>query len=493
MKNSIFNFKAKWLLVSLVLMFAYTSAWATTIASWGKVSIAASTDVTASGGTLSGTAKFQSDKAMTSEGTNAFYGGTAGGAVITFSGLTLTGYRNIKMTYYGRASKGGYFSVEYSTNGSDYYDLVSYGQVKADYSAYAFSGSEEQFLIEGIPATATHLKLTHSQSQGSLYFGTVVISGDLASECSEGIATGIAIGDTITFYESSNTKEMTAISDGRGTATGYSSAPEGTMKFVVEAGNASGTLSFKNGTKYLGMQEGGNVKLELQNSKTNSSSWVVDMSSYSSVEIKNYSYNTYFLKYNSTANQFSSYTTNATNTHWIKIYHPCLHVYNVTYDGNSNTGGMVPVDNTNYTTGSTVTVLGNTGTLTRTDCTFDGWNTAANGSGTSYAAGATFSITEDVTLYAKWTCTVTWMINGVEYTTAGPTRSVVAGNKVTVLPPNPDPDDVSCSGTDFMGWTATNMGADLGKSAPADLFMTAGTSPTITGNITFYAVFADPD
>ncbi len=80
--------------------------------------------------------------------------------------------------------------------------------------------------------------------------------------------------------------------------------------------------------------------------------------------------------------------------------------YTVTYDGNGNTGGSVPVDSTNYEQGQTVTVLGNTGNLVKSGYTFSGWNTAANGSGTNYAASgaATFTMgSANVTLYAKWT------------------------------------------------------------------------------------------
>ena len=40
--------------------------------------------------------------------------------------------------------------------------------------------------------------------------------------------------------------------------------------------------------------------------------------------------------------------------------------------------------------------------LTRTGYTFDGWNTAANGSGTSYAPTNTFAITGNTILYAQW-------------------------------------------------------------------------------------------
>ena len=77
--------------------------------------------------------------------------------------------------------------------------------------------------------------------------------------------------------------------------------------------------------------------------------------------------------------------------------------YAVAYDGNNATGGTVPAPNTTYLPGETVTVLGNTGNLERTGYTFAGWNTAANGSGTSYTAGATFAINSSVTFYAKWT------------------------------------------------------------------------------------------
>jgi uncharacterized repeat protein (TIGR02543 family) len=43
----------------------------------------------------------------------------------------------------------------------------------------------------------------------------------------------------------------------------------------------------------------------------------------------------------------------------------------------------------------------------RTGYTFTGWNTAQNGSGTPYAAGANFSFASDLTLYAQWELTPT--------------------------------------------------------------------------------------
>ena len=73
----------------------------------------------------------------------------------------------------------------------------------------------------------------------------------------------------------------------------------------------------------------------------------------------------------------------------------------VIYNGNGSTSGSVPVDNTTYNSGDTVTVRGNTGTLTRSGETFASWNTAANGTGSVEFPAATFVIgAADVTLFA---------------------------------------------------------------------------------------------
>ena len=75
--------------------------------------------------------------------------------------------------------------------------------------------------------------------------------------------------------------------------------------------------------------------------------------------------------------------------------------FTVTYNGNNETSGVVPVDESTYSIGSNVTVLGNSGSLSKTGYIFDGWNTAANGYGTNYVDGIITIIT-NTTLYAKW-------------------------------------------------------------------------------------------
>ena len=86
--------------------------------------------------------------------------------------------------------------------------------------------------------------------------------------------------------------------------------------------------------------------------------------------------------------------------------------YTVVYSGNESEGGASPSDANNYTAGSTVTVLGNTGNLVRTGYAFSGWNTAANGSGTNYSPSDTFSMgSSNVTLYAEWNAVPTYTVS----------------------------------------------------------------------------------
>ena len=77
----------------------------------------------------------------------------------------------------------------------------------------------------------------------------------------------------------------------------------------------------------------------------------------------------------------------------------------VTYSGNGSTNGSVPVDSASpYSSYATVSVLG-PGSLAKSGSTFTGWNTKANGTGTSYAPGSTLTILAATKLYAIWTAT----------------------------------------------------------------------------------------
>ena len=80
----------------------------------------------------------------------------------------------------------------------------------------------------------------------------------------------------------------------------------------------------------------------------------------------------------------ANYTDNAGDTLYAKW---TADTYAVTFDDNDSTTGVAPSDQTK-THNVTLVLAANTGTLVKTGYTFAGWNTLANGLGTSYAEGA---------------------------------------------------------------------------------------------------------
>ena len=160
--------------------------------------------------------------------------------------------------------------------------------------------------------------------------------------------------------------------------------------------------------------------------------------------------------------------------------------YTVAYNGNTNTSGNVPTDGSSpYTSGSTVTVLGNSGSpvLAKSGSTFSGWNTAANGSGTSYSQGNTFTINSNTILYAQWTpVTYTVAYNGNTNTSGNvPTDGsspYTSGSTVTVLGNSGSP-VLAKSEFTFTGWNTAANGSGTSYSQ--------GNTFTINANTILYA------
>lgn len=171
---------------------------------------------------------------------------------------------------------------------------------------------------------------------------------------------------------------------------------------------------------------------------------------------------------------------------WVRSAGAVLYIRNtVTYDGNSSSSGSAPSDSSFYVPGQTVTALGNTGTLARTGYAFGGWNTAANGSGSTYSAGQTFNMgSSSLTLYARWTInsySVTYDGNGNTGGSAPNTASYNYNATVTVAA-----NTGSLTKTSFypMAWNTAVDGSGT--------IYTLGTGTFAMGaaNITLYAHWA---
>lgn len=80
---------------------------------------------------------------------------------------------------------------------------------------------------------------------------------------------------------------------------------------------------------------------------------------------------------------------------------PALAPATITFNANGGSGTVPSAINTYVGVANTIP----SNSLTRTGYTFNGWNTASDGSGTAYATGSTITPTGNVTLYAQWKTT----------------------------------------------------------------------------------------
>jgi uncharacterized repeat protein (TIGR02543 family) len=156
--------------------------------------------------------------------------------------------------------------------------------------------------------------------------------------------------------------------------------------------------------------------------------------------------------------------------------------FTASFNGNGSTSGSTAVES-NHTPGP-LTANG----FSRTGYAFAGWNTMANGNGNTYADGATYAFTADVTLFAQWTAnapfTVTFNGNG---STSGST-ALETNNAPSALNAN----GFSRTGFAFVSWNTMSNGngtayADAAPypfTASATLFAqwTANPSFTVTFN-----------
>ncbi|MCR4562163.1 MAG: InlB B-repeat-containing protein [Bacilli bacterium] len=175
----------------------------------------------------------------------------------------------------------------------------------------------------------------------------------------------------------------------------------------------------------------------------------------------------------------SSITMNADVTLYA-VWEVITHTLN--YDGNGATSGSAPTDSNEYDEGTNATVLGNTGNLAKSGYAFNGWNTANDGSGTSYSAGDYITMNSDITLFAVWeviTHTLTYNANGATSGSA-PTDSneYNEGTNATVLG---NTGNLAKTGYTFNGWNTSNDGNGTSYEEDDSILMNS--------DITLYALW----
>ena len=157
--------------------------------------------------------------------------------------------------------------------------------------------------------------------------------------------------------------------------------------------------------------------------------------------------------------------------------------YTVTVDGGIQ-NGTVTASPTEAAEGATVTLIA----TPNAGYNFDAWDVKdASSNAVSVDANGKFTmpasnVTVSASFVAKNQYSVAWKVNSED--ADGGSTSATEGDKVAALPNTPD----DCSGdVVFVGWSDQEV-SDGNK--PALLFTDLAGSPEITGNKTFYAVFA---
>lgn len=146
----------------------------------------------------------------------------------------------------------------------------------------------------------------------------------------------------------------------------------------------------------------------------------------------------------------------------------------VTFDPNGGTG---PRYSQTQTSNASVALRDNL--FSNGDYSFAGWNTQADGEGTSYTNGASFTFSASTTLFAQWRLvvnrTVSFNANGGEGTMADQ-----VADTATALPSNL----FTRPGYVFGGWATSEADADAGTVAYAD-----GADFDFASDLTLFAVW----
>ena len=435
--------------------------------------------VTTPAGTGTGTGKFTYNATATFNGNGSTGGSTAPQLASTATALTTNGFTRTGYTFAGWNTVAGGGGTAYA-NGATFpftADTTLYAQWTINTYTLTYNGNGNTSGTAPVDASSPY---NYNSTVTTKPVGTLAKTGNIFAgwnTASNGTGTQYAAGGT--FAISANTILYAMWNSGAPTITSVASASSGDV--------AGGTTSIITGTNFLGATSVTINGVAVTSYVVNSSTQITVVTPASagpgaknvavttpsgtvtgSTAGKQFTYNaTVTFNANggtgSMSNQTASATTNLTANAFTRTGYTfsgwntiaggggtsyansasyaftadlnlyaqwtIINTYTVTYNGNTNTGGTAPVDASSpYSYLATVTTKP-AGTLVKTGATFAGWNTLANGTGTYYGVGGTFSIAANTTLYAVWDAapTITSVASAAVGDIAGGTTSIITG------------------------------------------------------------------
>ena len=354
----------------------------------------------------------------------------------------------------GNTFSGGTFTIQESADGTQYSNLGTY--------------SKDGTQTHNLSASTRYIKFIYTtKSSGNIGLGTISITeatGGAGGNTDDGSGGG---NYAITFATGNNTTATTSsvqlstmIKDGTENVVSFSI--DATDKYVYHKG--AGASNATGSGLRLG-KSGGKGKITFNLSEQISSQCLSSISVTTGAWDANVTVSLLVNGENSTLT-----TASAGNTISYTPQNPSTNLSSITLYASARAFiKKITIETTSCTTEPSVTLQPNGGTgtakvlattdgsLTLPECDFTyegyrfvGWNTKAEGTGTTYQPSAKYTPTENpATLYAKWAkeYTVTYNANGGT-TTCEDNNKYIAGEQVTVCTSAPTRDSYT-----FNGWS----------------------------------------
>ena len=281
-------------------------------------------------------------------------------------------------------NQGALTTYSFSTDANGYVQRTNNGSTTNDFNAYRY-GTKSINLYDNNPTGHFYITKTNY---------TAKPGGEWV--CVSGCATS---GKVFNQKSSTETGEITNTD----TELCNTSTDDCTIELKVNWVNTYAITYNKNTTESVSGMPSNQTKIKDQS---------ITLSSNSPTR-SGYSFSGWNTKADGSGTNYSggtSYTTNADLTLYAKWTNV---TYTISYNKNTSDSVSNIPGNQTKTYGQTITLSSNT--PTRTGYTFNGWNTKADGTGTSYAKGGSYSANESATLYVVWkanTYTISYNANG---------------------------------------------------------------------------------